>query len=99
MKNLIKQVPMLEIVETNYVLAGQTFEESFDKFHTRECAYFYNRMLDGDGEVIEDNSDWSESVTKFDVNDEERQVLGIQWQECFMFIDSQGFVSTQAFME
>ncbi|MCP5006543.1 MAG: hypothetical protein GY941_21775 [Planctomycetes bacterium] len=99
MKELIKQVPMIEIVETNYALASETFNQSFDKFHTQACAYFYNRILDGDGEIIKENYEYCESVTKLDVNDEERNVLGIQWQECYLFKSSQGFISTQAFYD
>lgn len=97
MNGMIPQTPMAEIVETNYRLAGQLFNDNIDRFSGRDAAYFWTRMLDGDGETVEDYEN-SESVTRFDVNDEERRILGIEWDEAFLFYDyDQDTATVQAF--
>jgi len=73
-------------------------EESwFTKFGCNVAAYFYHCSLDGDGETLSLLSEDGVSCIRLEVTEDERQALGISWQECFLYEDEQGFVTAQAF--
>jgi hypothetical protein len=73
-------------------------EESWHtKFGCNVAAYFYQCSLDGDGETLSDIFDDGESIIHFEVSDDERKALSIEWQECFLYEDDLGFVTAQSF--
>lgn len=66
------------------------------KFGCNVAAYFYQCSLDGDGETIETIEEDGISCIKFEVSDDEREALNIQWHEAYLFEDDKGFVTAQA---
>ena len=69
------------------------------KYNCNVAAYFWICSLDGDGEIVYTVEDDGIFCCRFDVTDEERKALGIQWTECFLFEDEQGFVNAQSFVD
>ena len=90
MKQLIEMKSAREIMQ--YYLKESEEHFSNTRFQNTLASYLHTLMLNGDGELIECNSDWCESITEFTLNDAEKQFFGLKTDKVRMQIDSTGYV-------
>ena len=79
--------------------AEELMQSDLDKFGCNVAAYLWCRMQDGDGEEIENDSEYGEKLILFDINEYERERLGIEWTVGYLFMNfvQSGKVTAQAF--